>query len=840
MSGNGELRFDSEALRYIAQGDRDAFMELMQAIKDEERRRFLHYHPYSKQLEFHSSHAVERILSGANQSGKAQPLDSLLLTPSGWVRMGDINVGDYVIGSDGEAKRVLTIHPQGERDIYKVTFNNGAIVRCDTEHLWTFRHHGYHTYTAKESLDRLNMGQRLVTPQVKSVRFNITRVPIDPYLLGLLLGDGSFVNRRITITNEDEPIIEYCRELAGTYNCELKEVSNLTYEFKSLDRTENKLARILRDRYDLMGVTSHKKFIPDDYKFNSPEIRLSVLQGLIDTDGHIDKDGNVEFYSVCERICRDVYDIAMSLGIKASVRVKNGRYKGQPHKSWRVGLGKTPLELSRLKRKVERQDLGEPCNTGIGIRSIEPDGKAVCQCITIDSSDSLYVTDCFILTHNSIAGSMETCFHLTGNYPDWWSGRRVLPRRNATNGEYELNAWVLGTDSKTVRDSLQSKIIGTKARDFRDGCIHPDFIMRESVIMARGVPEAVDTIYVKHKSGCNVRLQFRSYEQGRENLQSATIDFVYCDEEPPEEVMGELRARIAATGGFIYMAFTPLKGMTPLVQEFWTHENPNKFLVCMNIYEAKHMTEEKLRNIESLYSGLSEAERQARMMGIPTMGSGMVYPIDDEELKYDAFEFPKSFRRLGALDFGRGEHPTACVWIAQDPMTDVIYVYDCIKTIKKSVAENASIMRARGSWIPFAYPHDLMRDSGTDRGRPTEADKKSEGYKYKTMYEDEGITFTPHHARTTEGSNRVENGIIEVRQRMLNGKLKIARHLSELFKEKQVYRYGDDLKPVKAKDDLMDAMRYAVIMIRYGVSEYDAQFALLGSNGAVIDRTEIY
>lgn len=510
MSGNGELRFDSEALRYIAQGDRDAFMELMRAIKDEERRRFLHYHPYSKQLEFHNSHAVERILSGANQSGK------------------------------------------------------------------------------------------------------------------------------------------------------------------------------------------------------------------------------------------------------------------------------------------------------------------------------------------SIAGSMETCFHLTGNYPDWWSGRRVLPRRNATNGEYELNAWVLGTDSKTVRDSLQSKIIGTKARDFRDGCIHPDFIMRESVIMARGVPEAVDTIYVRHKSGCNVRLQFRSYEQGRENLQSATIDFVYCDEEPPEEVMGELRARIAATGGFIYMAFTPLKGMTPLVQEFWTHENENKFLVCMNIYEAKHMTEEKLRNIESLYSGLSEAERQARMMGIPTMGSGMVYPIDDEELKYDAFEFPKSFRRLGALDFGRGEHPTACVWIAQDPMSGIIYVYDCIKTVKKSVAENASIMRKRGGWIPFAYPHDLMRDSGTDRGRATEADKKSEGYKYKTMYEDEGIIFTPHHARTAEGSNRVENGLIEVRQLMLNGKLKIARHLSELFKEKQVYRYGDDLKPVKVKDDLMDAMRYAVIMIRYGVSEYDAQFALLGSNGAVIDRTEIY
>lgn len=441
----------------------------------------------------------------------------------------------------------------------------------------------------------------------------------------------------------------------------------------------------------------------------------------------------------------------------------------------------------------------------------------------------------------SIAGTMETCFHLTGNYPDWWDGHRVLPRLNASNGEYELNAWVLGTDSKTVRDSLQSKIIGTEQRDFRDGCIHPDFIMKDSKIMSRGVPGLIDTIYIKHRSGCPVKLQFRSYEQGRENLQAATIDFVYCDEEPPEDVMGELRARIAATGGFLYMAFTPLKGMTPLVQEFWSRDNSEKFLVCMNIYEAKHFTEEKLKKIESLYSGLSEAERQARMMGIPTMGSGMVYPIDDKDIMYETFPLPKNFKRLGGLDFGRGEHPTALVWIALDPMTDIIYVYDCEKTVKKSIAENASLMKKRGAWIPFAYPHDLMRESGVERAKMMDVDKKSEGYKYKTMYEDEGIMFTPHNAKTIEGSNKVENGIVEIRQRMLTGRLKIARHLHELWKEKQIYRYGDDLKPVKQKDDLMDALRYAVIMVRYAVSEYDSMFSLYGvGEQKAVDNTPVY
>ena len=443
----------------------------------------------------------------------------------------------------------------------------------------------------------------------------------------------------------------------------------------------------------------------------------------------------------------------------------------------------------------------------------------------------------------SIAGTMETCFHLTGNYPDWWDGHRVLPRLNVTNNEYELNAWVLGTDSKTVRDSLQSKIIGTVNRDFNDGCIHPDYIYKNDKLMARGVPDAVDTIYIKHKSGARVKLQFRSYEQGRENLQAATIDFVYCDEEPPADVMGELRARITATNGFLYMAFTPLKGMTPLVQEFWMHDNPEKFLVCMNIYEAKHFTPEKLKKIESLYAGLSEAERQARMMGIPTMGSGMVYPFDDSDLMYDSFPLPKNFRRIGGLDFGRGEHPTAIVWVALDPMTDVAYVYDAVKTTHKSIAENAEIMRKRGEWIPFAYPHDLMRDSGTERGGRNnyEEDKKSEGYKYKTMYEDNGIHFTPHNAKTAEGSNKVENGLVEVRQRMATGRLKIARHLSELWKEKQVYRYGEDLKPIKQKDDLMDAMRYAVIMLRYSVSEYDSMFALTGGGGTeVIDNTPVF
>ena len=439
----------------------------------------------------------------------------------------------------------------------------------------------------------------------------------------------------------------------------------------------------------------------------------------------------------------------------------------------------------------------------------------------------------------SLAGCMETCFHLTGNYPDWWEGHVVKPRKNAANGELEINAWVIGTDSKTVRDSLQSKIIGTEARGYRDGCIHPDFIDVEGAIKSRGVQGLLDTIYIKHKSGCKVKLQFRSYEQGRENLQSATIDFVYCDEEPPSDLIGELRARLGATGGFMYMAFTPLKGMTPLVQEFWGHDNPEKFLVCMNIYEASHYTPEKIKKIESLYSGLSEAERKARMMGVPTMGTGLVYPIEDKDIWYEGLgEIPKRWKRMAALDFGRGEHPQAMVWGALDCVNDVLYIYDAIKTTGKTVAENASIIKAHGAWIPCAYPHDLNRETGVGD------EKKTEGYKYKELYVKEGVTLTPEFAKTKDGSNKVEVGLIEVRQRMIDGRFKVAKHLSEWFKEKQIYRYGDDNKPVKEKDDLMDATRYLTIMLRYAISEEENLFnsigQLCGSVNKVQDNTPIY
>lgn len=418
----------------------------------------------------------------------------------------------------------------------------------------------------------------------------------------------------------------------------------------------------------------------------------------------------------------------------------------------------------------------------------------------------------------TIAGCHEVAFHATGIYPDWYTGWRMPYRIDTVSGKKVCLIVVAATDSKTLRDSLMQKIVGTEASDYSDGLIAKKYQVEGSMVKSRGVSGGLlDRIDINRVDGSVCTIVFKSYEQGRENLQSLTADYVYCDEEPPQDVYAELMSRLNATGGHFAMAFTPLKGLTPLVQEYWNHDDPEKFLICMSIYEVDHIAKDpaKIARIKSSFSGLSESEREARMMGIPAMGSGTVYPIDDSAIAWDAIEIPKSWKRIAGLDFGRGEHPIACVWIAFDP-NGCAYVYDCFKLTRQGDAEIAAQILSRGSWIPVAYPHDFMRNTGISTiGDET----KTEGWVYKEVFAKYGINFTDHNAKTEEGSVRVEAGIVQIRQAMVEGKFKVARHLKEWFSEKATYLYKEDGGVTKERDDLLDATRYAYIMRRYAISE---------------------
>ena len=756
---------DGDSVRRLAAVEGFDLNALLVAVKDEERKRFLTYKPYPKQLEFHNSLADERILSGGNQR---IPLRTKILTPDGWRVSGELRVGDKVFTHKGEVTEIEAITEASIAPMYRMEFNDGTTADSSDDHQWLVID-GRGRETVRSTLELTKIVGRRAIPLTAAIEYAEREYEELPYCVGVVA------------------------KIAGG--------------------------------------------IGEEYLRGSIAQRKELLAGLIDSDGHIDKEGRVCYYTASERLAEDVCDLMRGLGCKVRcTRSERGKYV-----SYYI-RGRCPFKPNKVKAEHEWRYEDKLDYRTKTIKRIEYVGEEVQRCYRVKSETHTFIIDDYVATHNcgkTIAGCMEMAFHLTGNYPSWFKGHKIEPRTNVTSGEKEISCWVIGTDTKTVRDSLQAKLVGTVAKEFTDGCIHADLIDRDSVIMARGVTGLVDTIYIRHKSGCKAKLQFRSYEQGRGNLQSATVDACYCDEEPPSDIMGEIRARLGATGGFLYMAFTPLSGMTPLVQEFWAHDNPDKFLVCLSAYEALHYSPEKLRKLESKYAGLSESERQARMNGIPTMGSGVVFPVDDKDIWFDyEGKIPETWERIGGLDFGRGDHPTAVVWCARDPMTDTVYVYDCIETIRKSVAENASLMRRRGAWIPISYPHDLMRDSGVSVSN--DKLKQTEGYRYKQMYEDEGVTLTPTNAKTVEGSTKVEVGICEMRQRMLEGRLKVAKHLSEWFKEKQTYRYGEDGKPIKEKDHLLDATRYAIIMLRYAVSEREAMFDIGYQSRSVVDNTRVY
>ena len=812
---------DGDSVRRLAAVEGFDLNALLVAVKDEERKRFLTYKPYPKQLEFHNSLADERILSGGNQR---IPLRTKILTPDGWRVSGELRVGDKVFTHKGEVTEIEAITEASIAPMYRMEFNDGTTADSSDDHQWLVID-GRGRETVRSTLELTKIVGRRAIPLTAAIEYAEREYIVPPYVMGLYLGNGWLRGKGEVMLSDSRDIYEELKKFidVGTYNERTQ-----TFRVMSYGRYTDALS----------GIKGAKnKYIPESYLRGSIAHRKELLAGLIDSDGHIDKEGRVCYYTASERLAADVCDLMRGLGCKVRcARRERGKYVSYDIR------GRCPFKPNKVKAEHEWRYVDKLDYRTKTIKRIEYVGEEVQRCYRVKSETHTFIIDDYVATHNcgkTIAGCMEMAFHLTGNYPEWFKGHKIEPRTNVTSGEKEISCWVIGTDTKTVRDSLQAKLVGTVAKEFTDGCIHADLIDRDSVIMARGVTGLVDTIYIRHKSGCKAKLQFRSYEQGRGNLQSATVDACYCDEEPPSDIMGEIRARLGATGGFLYMAFTPLSGMTPLVQEFWAHDNPDKFLVCLSAYEALHYSPEKLRKLESKYAGLSESERQARMNGIPTMGSGVVFPVDDKDIWFDyEGKIPETWERIGGLDFGRGDHPTAVVWCARDPMTDTVYVYDCIETIRKSVAENASLMRRRGAWIPISYPHDLMRDSGVSVSN--DKLKQTEGYRYKQMYEDEGVTLTPTNAKTVEGSTKVEVGICEMRQRMLEGRLKVAKHLSEWFKEKQTYRYGEDGKPIKEKDHLLDATRYAIIMLRYAVSEREAMFDIGYQSRSVVDNTRVY
>ncbi|MGV9880989.1 PhoH family protein [Streptomyces sp. NPDC003006] len=342
----------------------------------------------------------------AYMRGRAQPRFTKVLTPDGWRPIGDLQVGDLVIGSNGEPTPVLGVYPQGEKDIYRVSAQDGSWTLCCGEHLWTVRTASdkrrdkpWRVLETKDMIGNLRAGhaRRYELPMLTApVEFPEREVPMDPYALGLLLGDGCLTN--VTVRHKSGP--DY--------------VLNRVKSPGDVVTLENPVTRMLRG-LDLVGSRSYSKFVPDDYLFNTAEVRLAVLQGLLDSDGgpviQADRTCRVQYSTASIVLRDDVIALVQSLGGVAYTRRRpaEGRKQGSAPAAHRRDAHVVDIRLPegiepfRLARKRDKYHAagggGRPMRF---IDSIEPAGREEAVCIQVAAEDSLYVTQDYLLTHNTL------------------------------------------------------------------------------------------------------------------------------------------------------------------------------------------------------------------------------------------------------------------------------------------------------------------------------------------------------------------------------------------------------------------------------------------------------
>ncbi|MFE0047296.1 PhoH family protein [Streptomyces albireticuli] len=368
----------------------------------------------------------------AYMRGRAQPRFTNVLTPDGWRPIGDLQVGDLVIGSNGEPTPVLGVYPQGEKDIYRVTAQDGSWTLCCGEHLWTVRTASdkrrdkpWRVLETKEMIGNLRAAhaRRYELPLLTApVEFPEREVPMDPYALGLLLGDGCLTGRTTPAFATADPELAMALE-AALPGIEVSWKSRADYTLNRVKAPgdvvtlENPVTGMPRT-LDLLGSRSHTKFIPDDYLQNSAEVRLAALQGLLDSDGgpvtQADRTCRIQYTTTSILLRDDVISLVRSLGGVAYTRRRaaEGRKPGKANGSEvahrhdahivdiRLPEGIEPFRLARKRDKYHAAGGGgRPMRF---IDSIEPAGREEAVCIQVAAEDSLYVTQDYLLTHNTL------------------------------------------------------------------------------------------------------------------------------------------------------------------------------------------------------------------------------------------------------------------------------------------------------------------------------------------------------------------------------------------------------------------------------------------------------
>lgn len=423
-------------------------------------------------------------------AGKALSLDAPVLTPSGWCRNGDLKPNDKIITPSNKIATIIDVFPQPTKELVRVTFHDGAYVDCCLEHLWqvkfpTVLHKASTSSRVVTTADIVTFLERkksnkhtpgnISIPLVEPIELDQQDVTIDPYLMGVLLGDGCLQNHSTMISSADEHILD----MVGDRICEfdIHVVHQQNYDYRLCKNTEqnsfppspNMLTEALKG-YQLSGIKSHDKFVPSEYKVGSIAQRWDLVRGLMDTDGTADTKGNMSFTSTSKTLATDMQELVWSLGGTCTITTRIPTYTHQnEQKNDRLAytcfihhpFPKMLFTLPRKRDLVRNKHADGRVELTRRIVNITTIGQKPSQCISIDSDDKLYITKDYIVTHNtSMTAALALSYELSNNL----RSIIIVPNKNLTQQtfeEYEFFGLDVGEYSGTVKDINHNHIVST-------------------------------------------------------------------------------------------------------------------------------------------------------------------------------------------------------------------------------------------------------------------------------------------------------------------------------------------------------------------------------------------
>lgn len=390
-------------------------------------------------------------------------------------------------------------------------------------------------------------------------------------------------------------------------------------------------------------------------------------------------------------------------------------------------------------------------------------------------------------------------------WPSGWEGKRF---------DRPVLAWTGSPTNETSKDIVQKELLGGVGEDLGKGWIPRAKIVGKPTTRQAGVRNVVDTFQVRHISGGLSTCVMKTYEQGWQKWQGTAPHVVWMDEEPDDYmIFSESQTRILTSKGIVMVTFTPLSGVTELVEHF-EEGGQGIHLMSATWDDAPHLSEKDKARLSKSYRA---HERDARTKGIPMMGEGAIFPISDDRIIIEPFQIPDHFAIIKGCDFGY-EHPAAGATLAIDRDEDIIYLVDSYKEDHQLPPYHAAWFNKTRKWAPVAWPHD---------GLNTE---KSGGNKVKDAYASFGVNMMSKSARYPKSSGEKEKGgaqpqwpvIDEMRERMETNRFKVFSTQARWLEEKRSYHVKSTsegaIKIVARRDDILKATFYAVMMKRYAVA----------------------